>query len=336
MVVVTSRFRVVNGMHAEVREAFLHRPGLVDAAPGFLGMEVFTSPTDDALFYLVTRWTDFASYSAWHDGKGRRESIPFIPKGLKLDPAYTEVTRMERIDPLQALPPLDAQARDLAPVLAHALRYSRAFFHLTTDRHGVVRGVNRAFVDRLGSATEDIVGSVVVEWLTKPDADALLMALHEGRREPEQMRILNFVGRDHAPFSLRCHVDIQPTGLVVLGEEPRDANARTQSELLQMSNEMAVLMRDNQRKTRELEDAKRALERTLADLQESHWHLRKIQEFLPVCAYCKRIKFGEGDADWGDLLDFLSGHAEYFTHGLCPECFEEQMAQIEAETDGAR
>ena len=45
MIVALSRFTIANGMDEEVRTAFRDRPHLVDAATGFLGMEVM-SPTD--------------------------------------------------------------------------------------------------------------------------------------------------------------------------------------------------------------------------------------------------------------------------------------------------
>ncbi len=39
MVVALSRFTIANDMAGEVRQAFPHRPHLVDSAPGFLGRE---------------------------------------------------------------------------------------------------------------------------------------------------------------------------------------------------------------------------------------------------------------------------------------------------------
>ncbi len=50
MILVMSRFRVANDRAEAVREAFLHRPHLVDDVRGFLGMEVFTDSTDPVLF----------------------------------------------------------------------------------------------------------------------------------------------------------------------------------------------------------------------------------------------------------------------------------------------
>lgn len=86
-----SRFRVRNGMEGEVAEAFRARPHLVDGAPGFVRMEVLSPAEDAAEFWLVTYWSDEESFRAWHRGHTFRESHAHIPKGLKLDPAATEL-----------------------------------------------------------------------------------------------------------------------------------------------------------------------------------------------------------------------------------------------------
>lgn len=86
-----SRFRVRNGMENDVAEAFRGRPHLVDDAPGFVRMEVLSPAEDAAEFWLVTYWTDEASFRAWHHGHTFRESHAWIPKGLKLDAAATEL-----------------------------------------------------------------------------------------------------------------------------------------------------------------------------------------------------------------------------------------------------
>lgn len=89
--VALSRFRVRNGMEAEVAAAFRNRPHMVDDAPGFLRMEVLTPSDDDAEFWLLTWWSDEASFRAWHGGHVYRESHSGVPKGLKLDPSFTEM-----------------------------------------------------------------------------------------------------------------------------------------------------------------------------------------------------------------------------------------------------
>ena len=55
MILVTSRFRVANGMEQRVKEAFHNRSRLVEDAPGFLGMEVFNESNDPSVFLLLTR-----------------------------------------------------------------------------------------------------------------------------------------------------------------------------------------------------------------------------------------------------------------------------------------
>jgi heme oxygenase (mycobilin-producing) len=89
--VAISRFTVANGMAEQVKDALSARPHRVDEADGFLGMEVISPVDNPDEIWLLTRWEDEASYRAWHDGPGRRESQRSIPRGLKLIPAGTSV-----------------------------------------------------------------------------------------------------------------------------------------------------------------------------------------------------------------------------------------------------
>ena len=89
--VALSRFRVRNGMSAEVADAFRKRPHLVEHAAGFVRMEVLTPQDDDSEFWLLTYWTSEGSYKEWHHSHRYRESHSGIPAGLQLDPSATEV-----------------------------------------------------------------------------------------------------------------------------------------------------------------------------------------------------------------------------------------------------
>ena len=97
MVLVISRFRVANGMEGQVQAAFVERPRLVDEAPGFLGLETFVDDEDESVFYLLTRWSDFDSFHRWHGSAAHRDSHRFIPKGLRLDPTFTQVWRLNKV-----------------------------------------------------------------------------------------------------------------------------------------------------------------------------------------------------------------------------------------------
>ena len=89
--IALSRFTIANGMTAEVKDAFVNRPHLVDRAPGFICMEVM-SPCDDAAeIWLFTYWQDEASYRNWHRSHLYHEAHCGIPKGLKLVPRSAQL-----------------------------------------------------------------------------------------------------------------------------------------------------------------------------------------------------------------------------------------------------
>ncbi len=49
--------------------------------------------------------------------------------------------------------------------------------------------------------------------------------------------------------------------------------------------------------------------------------LQKLQELLPICAHCKKIRDDKGY--WNQIETYLMDHAELrFTHALCPQCME--------------
>lgn len=96
-VVVISRFAVANGMIEEVREAFRNRPHLVDAAEGFLRMEVVTPRDRPDEIWLMTWWRSEQDYHLWHRGHAYGASHAGIPKGLRLDPHSTEIRMFDHV-----------------------------------------------------------------------------------------------------------------------------------------------------------------------------------------------------------------------------------------------
>ena len=95
--VALSKFEIANGMIDEVRTAFRNRPHLVDGAPGFLRMDVISPVEAPAEIWLITYWTDEASYRSWHRSHVYRESHGGIPKGLKLRPQGTELRYFDHV-----------------------------------------------------------------------------------------------------------------------------------------------------------------------------------------------------------------------------------------------
>ena len=97
MIVALSRFKVANGMEDSVARAFLNRPWLVERAEGFLGLEVFTDSKDASVFFLSTRWTTESAFRQWHTSEAHHASHLGIPKGLKLDAAFTQLVVMDSL-----------------------------------------------------------------------------------------------------------------------------------------------------------------------------------------------------------------------------------------------
>jgi len=95
--VALSKFVIANDMTAEVKEAFRQRPHLVDGQPGFVRMEVFSPLDQPEEIWLVTYWTDAASFDVWHHSHLYHESHKGIPKGLKLVPGETQIRRFEHV-----------------------------------------------------------------------------------------------------------------------------------------------------------------------------------------------------------------------------------------------
>ena len=113
-----------------------------------------------------------------------------------------------------------------------------------------------------------------------------------------------------------------------------EQRGRWEAELLhakQIAEEQSLA---SARKSEELGAAKRELERTLAELKESNWMLRKAAEVLPSCMYCNRVK---GDrSQWQSAFEYLKTNAIFLSHGCCPDCTSKLFADFGLDTDGEK
>ena len=97
MFVALSKFVIANDKAGEVKLAFQNRPHLVEAAKGFVRMEVISPCDDPQEIWLLTYWCDRASFTEWHHGHLYHESHRGIPKGLKLVPKSPQLLFFEHI-----------------------------------------------------------------------------------------------------------------------------------------------------------------------------------------------------------------------------------------------
>ena len=83
-----------------------------------------------------------------------------------------------------------------------------------------------------------------------------------------------------------------------------------------------LVFRDvSERKKHELER-----EKLIAELQEALANVKTLRGLLPICAWCKQIR--DGDGYWQRVEEYIQAHSDAeFTRGICPGCFEKQVTK---------
>ncbi len=65
-------------------------------------------------------------------------------------------------------------------------------------------------------------------------------------------------------------------------------------------------------------------ERLVLKLQAALAEVRSLQEILPICSYCRKIRDDENY--WQNVESYISEHTKSrFSHGICPSCYEEKV-----------
>jgi PAS domain S-box-containing protein len=86
---------------------------------------------------------------------------------------------------------------------------------------------------------------------------------------------------------------------------------------------------------RDMTERKRAedeRDRMLLELQTALAEVKSLQEILPICSYCKKIRDDENY--WQTVEGYISTHTgATFSHGICPTCYE---AEVEPQFRGMR
>jgi DNA-binding response OmpR family regulator len=60
-------------------------------------------------------------------------------------------------------------------------------------------------------------------------------------------------------------------------------------------------------------------ERLIHELQEALARVKTLSGFLPICAWCNRIRVGQNH--WHQMETYVAEHTEaQFSHGVCPDC----------------
>ena len=216
MIIAMSRFRVKGHREQDVRQAFLDRPRLVESRPGFLGLEVFQDRADDAIFYLVTRWCDAASFQTWHSSQAHKDSHELMPKGLKLDSAFTELRILDRIEDTPAVAALEHFTADWGDLIRGHLSSGSMAHALVADTEGKILLATPALESLLGFPRGRINGRPLWELLTRESAADLRGRVAAAIRCSPEPFVLQFAGAE--AHALVCSLDVQPTAFALVGE----------------------------------------------------------------------------------------------------------------------
>jgi hypothetical protein len=135
--------------------------------------------------------------------------------------------------------------------------------------------------------------------------------------------LLTFTDGERFAHTLSCSLHPRGDTVYLFGEHGAANERRMNTELMALTNELAETSRERAR-------LNARLEKTLADLEASHWHIRKFQEHLPICSVCHKVATGKrDDAGWESLMMFLANNGLFMSHGYCPECEAAAFAELD-------
>lgn len=135
--------------------------------------------------------------------------------------------------------------------------------------------------------------------------------------------LLTFTDAERFAHTLSCSLHPRGDTVYLFAEHCTANERRMNEELIALTNELAETNRERAR-------LNARLERTLAELEASHWHIRKFQEHLPICSVCHKVATGKrDDAGWESLVMFLANNGLFMSHGYCPECETAAFAEVD-------
>ena len=206
----------------------------------------------------------------------------------------------------------------MSALLERLLDASRTVESLKVDSDGRVTAVNVAYARHHGAPADHIVGQPLDALLAEHEAERVLAWCRGITGPPSDGAPVSFVSAQGEPYTLWCHVECAPDGALIVGEPDVEADAPATDELLRLNNEMATLARENVRRRREAEQAHAQLAEALEELRTSYWHLQKIQEVMPICMKCGKVKADH--TEWTSVADYLRQNDIFLSHGYCPVC----------------
>lgn len=81
-----------------------------------------------------------------------------------------------------------------------------------------------------------------------------------------------------------------------------------------------------------LDYKERMLKEKINRLEEALNHIKRLEGILPICSFCKKIRYEGSDPDdqqnWIKIENYLSTKTEAkFSHSVCPECLKKHYQE---------
>ena len=242
-----------------MRRAFLNRPHLVENTAGFCGLDVLTDAADPSVFLLLTRWNDEESFRVWHRSEAHHQSHAMIPQGLKLDASFTCLTVANSIENPAGAVSIGDAVEGQTVALSEWLMESDAVFALLLAPDGKIRLRNRAADKIFPPDPAKNFGENICEYLACSDAQQVRKSLSDDGGDG--CLLLNLADAQQNPITLEVELIRSRGTILLLGtpEQRHDSHFRT--EILQLTNDLSLMMRESARKNRELQEANETIER---------------------------------------------------------------------------
>jgi PAS domain S-box-containing protein len=184
---------------------------------------------------------------------------------------------------------------------ANAAQELEAFFAISQDLfcfldfNGYFKRLNPSWERTLGFTRDELMSRPFIEFVHPDDRERTLAQNAEVRRGGQAKGFENRYLCKNGSFRWFLWNATPRSEAKVIYSVARDITERKEAEA-----ERARLMRE--------------LEVTLSEV-------RTLQEILPICSYCRKVRDDENY--WHTVENYVSRHTgSQFSHGICPDCME--------------
>jgi signal transduction histidine kinase len=122
--------------------------------------------------------------------------------------------------------------------------HARAVHAIRVTASGEITGCNEAASSHLGMARNELIGRSIFDFITNPDVHRLTNVL-AGRSN--NTMALSFTGRRQLPYTLQCWIAAEGSDMLIVGEPPLEDDRNLQTELMKVTEDLAVLARERSR-----------------------------------------------------------------------------------------